>query len=274
MHPKTHSFYPSLPGLSSQIEMYRLVEVRDEIQGETVANARMDAVLVLKGSVWIADAQRDTFTPLPDCSFFPFTRGGSTRVKLTADTQLINIKFYPHVLAAPCFEQLNFEQPLDFNQVFGKVISADSITWKGKIPQTDPLRDLLDAFFEEQLLYDSAHNTLLSQIFSFVETEASLVESLDELARNSGVSVKTLERHFKGYTGLTIKMYQDLVRFQKAARQINANGTYHHGDLVEALGSGYYDQSHFVKACRKLTGLKPREMFSRLPGEITDFVVF
>ncbi|GAB5525720.1 MAG: hypothetical protein Roseis2KO_35920 [Roseivirga sp.] len=44
--------------------------------------------------------------------------------------------------------------------------------------------------------------------------------------------------------------------------------------MLEALGSGYYDQSHFVKACRKLTGLKPREMFSRLPGEITDFVVF
>lgn len=274
MQPKTYSFYPSRPALSSQIEMYRLVKVMDEIQGETVANARMDAVIVLKGNLWIADPKGNSFTPLPECSFFPFTRSGSTRVKLAAGTELINIKFYPHVLAAPCFDGLNFQQPLDFNQVFGKGISAASITWKDQIPQTDLLRDMLDAFFEEQLLYDSAHNTLLTQIFSFVETEAGLTESLDELARNSGVSAKTLERHFKGYTGLTIKMYQDLVRFQKAARQINANGTYHHGDLVEALGSGYYDQSHFVKACRKLTGLKPREMFSRLPGEITDFVIF
>jgi AraC-like DNA-binding protein len=274
MQPKTYSFYPSLPVLSSQIEVYRLVETMDEIQGETVANARMDVVIVLKGSLWIADTDGDSFAPLPDCCFFPFTRSGATRVKLTAGTELINIKFYPHVLAAPCFEHLNFQQPLDFNQVFGKGISADSVTWKGQVPQTDPLRDLLDAFFEEQLLYDSTHNTLLTQIFSFVETEASLAESLNELAGNSGVSVKTLERHFKGYTGLTIKMYQDLVRFQKAARQIIANGHYHHGDLLEALGSGYYDQSHFVKACRKLTGLKPREMFSRLPGEITDFVVF
>ncbi len=268
MSLKIQSFYPSQPALNSQVEVYRLVETHEEIQGETVANARMDAVITLRGKISVFDFDRDCFVPLPECCFFPFTRRGTSRTLLAADTRLINIKFYPHVLGADCFSGHDFQIPLAFDKVFGTDLSLN------KEHQPDSLVSLLDTFFEKHLLNDHTDQNLLNQVFTFVETESNRADSLSTLARNSGVSIKTLERHFKNSTGLTIKMYQDLVRFQKAARQINANGHYHHGDLLEALGSGYYDQSHFVKACRKLTGLTPRELFSRLPGEITDFVVF
>lgn len=271
---KTESFYPANPGLRSQIEVYRLAEVTEEVLGETVANGRMDAVVVLNGEVAVSDSKGGSFIALPDCSFFPFTRTGATRVRLETGTRLINIKFYPHLLAASCFDNLNLHQALSFDKVFGKSISFNSKGSKQPTSDIDSFKNLLDAFFEEQLLRNSIHNKLLNQIFSFVEADTDETISLSALASSSRVSIKTLERQFKNYTGLTIKMYQDLVRFQKTARQINANGTYHHGDLLEALGSGYYDQSHFVKASRKLTGFSPKELFQRLPDEITDFVVF
>ncbi|MCE7991447.1 MAG: AraC family transcriptional regulator [Roseivirga sp.] len=274
MQPKTYSFYPSPPVLRSQIEIYRLVEVMDEIYGETVANARMDAVIVLNGKIETSDSEEDSFTPLPDCSFFPFTRSGATRVHLEAGTRLINIKLYPHVLASSCFDGLSLQKSLDFNTVFGKDFPISSLVSPTLSPRPDSLKAQLDSFFEEHLLNKSTPNALLNQVFSFVESDTNETVSLATLASDSGVSIKTLERQFKNYTGLTIKMYRDLVRFQKTTSSIHANGHYHHGDLLEALGSGYYDQSHFVKASRKLTGLSPKELFQRLPGEITDFVVF
>lgn len=274
MSLKIESFYPLKVILRSWVETYRLIEADDEVRGETVANARVDAVITLQGKVSIFDSERNEFIALPKCCFFPFTRQGATKVLLDAGTKLINIKFYPHVLSASCFQNLSFQGAVDFEGVFGKTSSEYFFAAFDSKRTIEPMRVVLDNFLETHLLDSYSDNPLLNDTISFIEEGATQTFAIENLAKKAGVSFKTLERNFKNHTGLTIKMYHDLVRFQKTAQQINANGTYHHGDLLEALGSGYYDQSHFVKACRKLTGLSPKQLFTRLPGEITDFVVF
>lgn len=274
MSLKIQSFYPSKAILRSWVETYRLVEAADEVRGETVANARVDAVITLRGKVSIFDSERNELIALPKCCFFPFTRQGVTKVLLEAGTKLLNIKLYPHVLSASCFQGLSFHGTVDFEEVFGKTASEHLLAALDSQKLIEPMRVVLDNFLNAHLLDSHSDNPLLNDIISFIEEGATQTVAIESLAKKAGLSLKTLERNFKNHTGLTIKMYHDLVRFQKTAQQINANGTYHHGDLLEALGSGYYDQSHFVKACRKLTGLSPKQLFSRLPGEITDFVVF
>ena len=90
--------------------------------------------------------------------------------------------------------------------------------------------------------------------------------------KQKGLSLKTLDRSFKKVTGLTTKMYTDLVKFQKAVKTVRGEGRYEHGNLLDALACGYYDQSHFAKVCKKLTGQNPKSFLSKLPLDLTDFV--
>jgi AraC-like DNA-binding protein len=271
---KTENFFPHRPTVKSQVETYRLIQTFEEIEGNTISNGRMDAVITLSGKLQVFDIKEGGFTDLPGCTFFPFTRNNTSKILLESGTHLINIKFYPHVLGASCFNGLSLHQPLDFKSVFDKNVSIQKLQTAANNQDTELVSELLDTFFEEQLLTFNTDNHFLNEVFSIVERETDLKTSLEALTLDLGLSLKTLERHFKSHTGLTIKMYHDLVRFQKTVQQIKVNGVYHHGDLLEALGSGYYDQSHFVKASRKLTGLAPRELFSKLPAELTDFVIF
>lgn len=271
---KSETFYPSLPLLNSWVETYRFIEAPEPMQGETVANARIDAVITLQGQLSQFDKDQNQIIGLPQSCFFPFTRQGATRVFSKANTKLLNIKFYPHVLAASCFQNLSLRGFVDFEEVFGREAVEHLLASLGPEKSIDQMTVLLDDFLKTHLPDNPDNHQLLKDTISLIEQGATRTVTTESLAKKAGVSLKTLERNFKDHTGLTIKMYHDLVRFQKTARQINANGHYHHGDLLEALGSGYYDQSHFVKACRKLTGLSPKALFQRLPGEITDFVVF
>jgi AraC-like DNA-binding protein len=99
--------------------------------------------------------------------------------------------------------------------------------------------------------------------------------SMAEIADRNHVTIKTLERRFKKVFGVSPKLFADLLRLQQAAKNIRQDkqDTLNHGDLNEALGYGYYDQSHFVKACKKITGLTPKQLFTQLPGRVTDFLI-
>jgi methylphosphotriester-DNA--protein-cysteine methyltransferase len=46
-----------------------------------------------------------------------------------------------------------------------------------------------------------------------------------------------------------------------------------HGYLTEALDNGYYDQSHFIKSCLRITGLTPKKLFRHLSEQVTDTVI-
>ncbi|MFZ2446136.1 MAG: helix-turn-helix domain-containing protein [Syntrophobacteraceae bacterium] len=88
-----------------------------------------------------------------------------------------------------------------------------------------------------------------------------LVESCDgrirvrDLARVTGISVRTLERVFIEQVGLPPKKFIRLVRFQSALNKLK-EGIYR--SLAElAYDCGYTDQSHFIKDFKELSGISP-----------------
>ena len=267
------SRFPGTSLLRSFIEIYRLVTVKEELSGITIANGRIDAVILLNGNLTYFDDALKTYIEIPRGVFFPFTGRGHSQVKVWRGTRLINIKYYPHVLTRSTFTGVSTSGFLDFQGLFAGQELEKFYDELSMAKSFAVVSAVLDSFFEQHLVDEAEGSELVSKVIGFLEQAHPDTVSPAILAKEEGVSMKTLERHFKKRTGLSTKVYRDLVRFQRAARQINGGGEYEHGDLLEALGSGYYDQSHFAKACRKITGVSPKALFTKLPGELTDFAL-
>jgi AraC-like DNA-binding protein len=110
---------------------------------------------------------------------------------------------------------------------------------------------LLNAFFTQRLCVYPQH--------TFVRLIAQQIEGqrgetiMRDLSVEVGYSIRTVDRLFRQYFGISPKFYARIVRFRRAlvllARPDSATLT----DI--ALAAGYYDLSHFSKECSALAGL-------------------
>ncbi|MEN0653848.1 MULTISPECIES: helix-turn-helix domain-containing protein [Hyphobacterium] len=85
--------------------------------------------------------------------------------------------------------------------------------------------------------------------------ESGSLDSLDEAAEASGITMRTLDRRFERATGLTAAMYLRLVRFHRARDAIKI-GAERLSDV--AAEAGYADQAHMTRDFRRFAGETPK----------------
>lgn len=79
--------------------------------------------------------------------------------------------------------------------------------------------------------------------------------SIDRLAREMGVNSRRLDRTFNTRVGLPPKTLCRIVRFQQVFKRLQRQES---PDWVQiALDCGYYDQPHFIKEFKALSGKEP-----------------
>lgn len=79
--------------------------------------------------------------------------------------------------------------------------------------------------------------------------------TVSDLAKQSNMTIRTLERIFMEHIGLTPKKFIRLIRFQHALRTLRANGSTNFADL--AYSCGYTDQSHLIKEFKSFSKHSP-----------------
>lgn len=117
-------------------------------------------------------------------------------------------------------------------------------------------QQLADASSEQQLL-------ILEELVSALERAAVLiansfiqvvlrrldqVNSVQELASNLGYSLRHTQRVLQAQTGYRPHDFLKIIRFQQA--------------LGDRQTVNYADQSHFIRECKRITGLTPRQLQS------------
>lgn len=108
------------------------------------------------------------------------------------------------------------------------------------------VRGLIRHQKKPRLLTDNAWHLLLSGHAKF---------SLDQLAREACLSTKQLERRFKERTGVNPKLYERIIRFDRAFRLKNSKPAFDW--LRIAIECGYHDYQHLVRDYKNFTGLSP-----------------
>jgi AraC-like DNA-binding protein len=103
------------------------------------------------------------------------------------------------------------------------------------------------------------------------ELAASLVEAIlhdseiltvEVLSRRSGLSVRTLQRLFKMYVGVTPKWVIRRYRLHELLKRLNSGESF--GAAQLAVDLGYADQAHLINDFRKLAGVAPTEYLRRI----------
>ena len=79
--------------------------------------------------------------------------------------------------------------------------------------------------------------------------------SIDQLAKDSCLSLRQLERKFKDRTGVNPKLYSRIIRFDKAFRMKNSNPAMDW--LRIAIECNYHDYQHLVRDYKDFTTLSP-----------------
>jgi AraC-like DNA-binding protein len=95
-------------------------------------------------------------------------------------------------------------------------------------------------------------------------TESAGAVRVHTLTRELGCSRRHLATRFRHEIGLTPKAYARVLRFQRAAELLTADGGGDLGDV--ALACGYADQPHFNREFRALAGTTPREYLAARMG--------
>lgn len=267
---ETQVFLPKNPAVRGIVELYLLANSAEPFELMTIPNGRVDASIILEGQLEWLFKSKGGYEPLAPATFYPLTRDLG-KVRSRGRLSCIGIKFFPHVLVSAAFEKKTVREPMAFTEIFDKddVDHVINVLKKGK---DDQLVDILDNFCRQFFLQASDH--WIQEIITAIECEKFDRPKIGEIAESMGISIKTVERRFQKVMGISPKLFSNIVRHHQAIRKIRRRGpTIASGDLAEALGSGYYDQPHFVRSCKKLTGLAPRKLFSQLPNQVTDLVL-
>jgi PAS domain S-box-containing protein len=100
----------------------------------------------------------------------------------------------------------------------------------------------------------------LTPAFQFILAHFGERITVAEIARRAHLSVSQLQREFQRLFGMTPSDYVLRVRLLAARRRLEQT----RGSVGEiALACGFYDQSHFTRAFRTATGLRPLEYRKR-----------
>ncbi|WP_373524192.1 helix-turn-helix domain-containing protein [Aquiflexum sp.] len=118
----------------------------------------------------------------------------------------------------------------------------------------EELIQIIEAFLEK-VIFRSKYSLQGIDKVSFVILNQNRALSMDQLASDACLSNRQFQRRFTERTGIGPKLFDKVVRFEKAFFMKNA---YPHLDWLSiALACGYYDYQHLVKDYKYFTNMTP-----------------
>ncbi|HEY7886038.1 MAG TPA: helix-turn-helix domain-containing protein [Cellvibrionaceae bacterium] len=179
----------------------------------------------------------------------------SFRYRLSGCGCVLGVKFHPAAFSA--FYAESAHTLTDKRITLGELWGEDEVQLRKSIAGATPAENCipeLGALLSRRAgsLADAAKQ--VRECVQFIASEPELC-SLQALAAREGVSVRSLQRLFRQYLGVSPKWVIDRYRMIEAVEAINAGGKVELTDLAYRLG--YADQAHFSKAFTALVGVPP-----------------
>lgn len=194
----------------------------------------------------------------PRCFIF----GQLTRpleIKPSGKTGIFSVRFLPNgflpFASMPIKEMEN--KAVSLERIFGKevlkledqVIQAESAEQRITLVEDFLLAKLTDQH--------TIHKIINSTIETMMEAKGRL--PVDEVAKMVKINRRQLERKFSEAIGLSPKQLSKTIRLQETIKNIYSKK---YTKLTELAYQGdFFDQAHFIKDFKELTGMTPKEFY-------------
>jgi len=193
-----------------------------------------------------------------------FVIGQLTRpleIEPTGETGIFSVRFHPDGFMP--FSTISIKEientTVSLEKLFGKIgleieqaiLKANSTTERIKLVETFLLNRLADTETVDQIV-KSTVETILT---------ANGQLSIDEISKQKNINRRQLERKFSSTIGLSPKQLSKTIRLQATLKMLlNKKFT---SLTALAYESEYYDQAHFIKDFKELTGFTPKEFYGK-----------
>lgn len=180
-------------------------------------------------------------------------------IEPTGETGIFSVRFHPNgflpFATIPIKEMENTAVSLeklfgqDGQEIGQKILNANSTSERIKLIETFLLNRLTDIKTVDRIV-KSTVETILT---------ANGQLSVDELSKHTNINRRQLERKFSSAIGLSPKQLSKTIRLQATLKMLlNKNFT---SLTALAYENEYYDQAHFIKDFKDLTGFTPKEFY-------------
>lgn len=150
---------------------------------------------------------------------------------------------------------------IDLNVSFADVWGRSGAAVSGRIDDERPQQRLaqLIEFVKARLVDGVEFDREVAAVSTLLESEPA--RPLDELCDATGLSARQLRRRVAETVGYSPRLLAAVLRFQRFLR--SARATPNDRDLARlAVETGYADQSHLTRECRRFTGTTPAALFA------------
>ena len=180
-----------------------------------------------------------------------FAEGGVEYISLHLSTdamsQVIGDNNLRSTTQPPSFEQGILHHPALFSALLELAQAPDD-------QREQALLLVLAQLLEQPSKSPAEHSVAIANSLALMRAHLDLRLELDQLAQAAGLSKYHFVRCFKKATGLAPLQYHMQLRLIEARRRLRIGR--HPRDV--ALDLGFYDQSHFITAYRRVHGVTPQ----------------
>lgn len=172
---------------------------------------------------------------------------------------MLGISFFPTglypFLKIPLGEFKNYT--IEFDQI-SKGLNSEIIT---RINNLENIDNVLNTMEEILLKFLDCNKILDENTVGLFKSFSNRVDlSIEGFSNEYGINKRKLERYFYKYIGAPPKTYAKIKRFNNVVK-VFKSGIY--SSLTQlALDNNYYDQAHFIKEFKALTGSIPSEFIN------------
>lgn len=144
---------------------------------------------------------------------------------------------------------------ISLEEVFGVQTEALESEVLGLSDDEQMMRQV-DAFLAEHLPEPDPNVARVSEIVRMIQENRAILK-VEDAVLVTGMNMRTMQRLFDRYVGVSPKSVIQRYRLHEAAEQIDQGTVEDWLDLSVSLG--YYDHSHFIRDFRAIVGVAPNE---------------
>jgi AraC-like DNA-binding protein len=186
-------------------------------------------------------------------------RTSAVRIIHEPGTKLFGIRFKPYglrcVINVRLCEMSGLSCPLE--RYFGKsdteemrlILNSDNINKKLIVVQK-----ILTKHFQALPV-----KTKIIDIIGYININHGC--SIPDLAKKFSMSTSSLEKLFSSYIGISAKNYMKIIRLNKSVRYYKKQSKYYPNLTATGIEAEFYDQSHFIKDFKQISGVTPGQYF-------------
>jgi AraC-like DNA-binding protein len=180
----------------------------------------------------------------------------NAHLKLNGKVHVLGVCFYPEGLFPffniPVCEFKN--QLLGANEI-GKRLLNEICEQLKEAPDNITRLNIMENEFSRLLIKGNKTPDNFRQIFKAINENCN-PSQISGFCNHNKISIRSLERMFNKYVGVSANTYFTLNRFHVSTNQLLYTNFHKFSDL--AFDNGYFDQMHFIRDFKRFTGNTPK----------------